>query len=80
MFQNQLGYPYSWKEIYQFCFVLLCIWGQFPSTSPDGAYIWRGNLIEGFLGYKLGALYMDGFIFRILQYVKEACTCTKEKK
>ena len=24
-FQNQLGYPYSWKQIYRFCFVLLCI-------------------------------------------------------
>ena len=24
--------------------------GNFPSTSPRGAYIWRGNLTEGFLG------------------------------
>ena len=24
-FQNRLGWPYSWKEIYRFCFVLLCI-------------------------------------------------------
>ena len=24
-FQNRLGQPYSWKEIYCFCFVLLCI-------------------------------------------------------
>ena len=32
------------------------------------------------MGYELGGLYMDGLIFRILQYVKEACTCTKEKK
>ena len=22
--------------------------GNFPSTSPRGAYIWRGNLMEGF--------------------------------
>ena len=22
--------------------------GSFPSTSPRGAYIWRGNLTEGF--------------------------------
>ena len=28
-FKNWLGYPYSWKEIYRFCFVLLCIWGQY---------------------------------------------------
>ena len=30
-----IGQLYSWKEIYPFCFVLLCIWGQFPSTSPQ---------------------------------------------
>ena len=29
-----------------FYFVFL---GQFPSTSPLGAYIWRGDLTEGFL-------------------------------
>ena len=69
VFQDQLGYPYSWKEIYPFCFLLLLIWGQFPSTHLEGrfnrgffalrawgAYIWRG-------------LYMKGLIFRILRYV-----------
>ena len=40
-----------------FLFCLLCIWGQFPSTSPRGAYIWRGNLTEGFLRYKFGQAY-----------------------
>ena len=29
--------------------------GNFPSTSPQGAYIWRG-------------LYMEGLIFGILRY------------
>ena len=33
-FQNRLGQPYSWEEIYRFCFLFLCIWRQFPSTSP----------------------------------------------
>ena len=32
--------------------------GNFPSTSPSGAYIWRGDLTEGFWGYEFG-----GFIF-----------------
>ena len=32
--------------------------GNFPSTSPRGAYIWRGDLTEGFLRYQFG-----GFIF-----------------
>ena len=30
--------------------------GNFPSTSPRGAYIWRG-------------LYMEGLIFGILRYL-----------
>ena len=55
-----------------FCFVFE---GNFPSTSPRGAYIWRGNLMEGFLGYRLGGLQMEGLIFRILRYL-----LTGEKK
>ena len=39
--------------------------GNFPSTSPRGAYIWRGDLTEGFLRYRFG-----GLIFRILRYFK----------
>ena len=58
--QNRLGYPYSWKEIYRFCFVLLCTGGRFPSTSPPGAYIWRGELTEGFLRYEFGRLIFVG--------------------
>ena len=30
--------------------------GNSPSTSPRGAYIWRGNLMEGFLRYRFGGL------------------------
>ena len=26
--------------------------GNFPSTSPRGAYIWRGDLTEGFLRHR----------------------------
>ena len=51
---------YSWKEIYRFCFVLLFIWGQFPSTGPGGAYIWRGDLTEGFLRYEFWGLIFGG--------------------
>ena len=36
--------------------------GNFPSTSPRGAYIWRGDLTEGFLRYGFGALYLEGLI------------------
>ena len=32
--------------------------GSFPTTSPWGAYIWRGDLMEGFLRY-----WFEGLIF-----------------
>ena len=38
--------------------------GNFPSTSPRGAYIWRGDLTEGFLRYRFGGLMFGGAYFR----------------
>ena len=38
--------------------------GNFPSTSPRGAYIWRGDLTEGFLRYRIGGLIFGGAYFR----------------
>ena len=34
--------------------------GNFPSTSPRGAYIWRGDLTEGVLRYRFGGLIFGG--------------------
>ena len=34
--------------------------GNFPNTSPRGAYIWRGNLAEGFLRYRIWGLIFGG--------------------
>ena len=39
---NSIGLACSGKEIYHFCFVLLCIQGQIPSTSPPGGLIFGG--------------------------------------
>ena len=36
--------------------------GNFPSTSPRGAYFWRGHLMEGFLRYRVGGLYLEALI------------------
>ena len=36
--------------------------GNFPSTNTWGAYIWRGDLTEGFLRYRFGGLYLEGLI------------------
>ena len=33
---------------------------NFPSTNPRGAYIWRGDLTEGFLRYEFGGLVFGG--------------------
>ena len=38
--------------------------GNFPSKSPRGAYIWRGDLTEGFLRYRFGRLIFGGAYFR----------------
>ena len=49
--------------------------GNFPSTSPRGAYIWRGDLTDGFFAlpvwgtYIWRVLYMEGLIFGILRYL-----------
>ena len=37
--------------------------GNFPITSPREAYIWRGDLTEGFLRYRLGGLIFGGAYF-----------------
>ena len=34
--------------------------GNFPSTSPRRAYIWRGDLTEVFLPYRFGGLIFGG--------------------
>ena len=61
---KSIGLACSGKEIYHFCFVLLCIRGQIPSTSPPGAYIRRSDLTEGFLRYDFGGLIFGGAYFR----------------
>ena len=34
--------------------------GSFSISSPQGAYIWRGDLTEGFLRYRFGGLIFGG--------------------
>ena len=41
------------KEIYHFCFVLLCIRGQIPSTSPPGGLYSEGRFNGGFFALRL---------------------------
>ena len=43
-----------------FALFYLVFEGNFPSTSPRGAYIWRGDLTKGFLRYRFGGLIFGG--------------------
>ena len=46
-----------------FALLYFVLEGNFPSTSPWGAYIWRGDLTEGFSRYLFGGgLYLEGLI------------------
>ena len=50
--------------------------GNYLSTSPRGAYIWRGDLMEGFLRYDFGGLIFGGAYFRnftVSSHVKITC-------
>ena len=61
---KSIGLACSGKEIYHFCFVLLCVRGQIPSTSPPGGLIFGGDLSEGFLRYDFGGLIHGGAYFQ----------------
>ena len=66
--EGNLCFKIDWASLIQgrnlpFLFVLHCIWGQFPSTSPagwGGAYIRRSDLTQGFLWYESRGLIFGG--------------------
>ena len=72
---KSVGLACSGKEIYHFCFVLLCIRGQLPSTSHPGGLYLEGRFNGGFFvlrfwgAYICRGLYMEGLIFGILLYI-----------
>ena len=65
---KSIGLACSGKEIYHFCFVLLCIRGQIPSTSAPGGLYSEGRFNGEFFALRFwGAyiwrgLYMEGLI------------------
>ena len=63
-FKNRLGQPYSWQEIYRFSLFYFVFEGNFQVQAPRGAYIWRGDLTEGFLRYEFGGLIFGEAYFR----------------
>ena len=51
-FQNWLGRITVGSEFIVFALFYLVFKGNFPNTSPRGAYIWRGDLMEGFFALR----------------------------
>ena len=66
-----VGSKFTFFALFYFVFE-----GNFPSTSPRGAYIWRGDLTEGFFTLRVWGAYIwrglyrggGGLIFGILRY------------
>ena len=54
---KSIGLACSGKEIYHFCFVLLCIRGQFPSTSPPGGIYLEGRFNGGCFASRVWGAY-----------------------
>ena len=49
---KSVGLACSGKEIYHFCFALLCIQEQIPCTSPPGGLYSEGRFNRGFLALR----------------------------
>ena len=77
--EGNLHFKIDWASLqwegnlpFLLCFTL-CSRANSEYKPLGGAYIWRGNLSEGFFVMILGGLYMEVLIFRILQYVIKLC-------
>ena len=66
---SSIGLAYSWKEMNRFCFVLLCIWGQYSKYKPSGGLYSEGWFHGGFFcvtslggrGFIHGGAYFRNF-------------------
>ena len=67
-FQHRLGKLIVGTEFTVFALFYFVFEGNFPSTSPRRAYIWRGDFTEGFLCYEFGGFIFGGAYFRNLRY------------
>ena len=61
---KSIGLACSGKEIYHVFVVLLCIRGQFPSTSPPGGLYSEGRFNGGFFALQFWGLIFGGAYFR----------------
>ena len=61
---ESIGRACSGKKIYHFRFVLLCILGETPLTSPPGDLYLEGQFNGGCFHYDFGGLIFGGAYFR----------------
>ena len=59
-FQNRLGQLAVGRKFTIFTVFYYVFEGKFQIQVPRGAYIWRGDLTEGFLRYDFGGLIFGG--------------------
>ena len=52
-----MGRTFTIFDLFYFAFE-----GKFQVQAPRGAYIWRGDLTEGFFVTILGGIYLEGLI------------------
>ena len=68
--EGNLGFKINWasltvgRKFTVFALFYSVFEGNFQVQAPGGAYIWRGDLTEGFLRYEFGALIHGGAYFR----------------
>ena len=59
--EGNLRFKIDWANfIHRFALFYFVFEGNFPCTSLQGAYIWRGDLMEGFLRHRFGGLIFGG--------------------
>ena len=63
-FQNRLGQHIVGRKLTVFALLYFVFEGNFPSTSPRGAYFLRGDFTEVFLCYEFRGLTHGGAYFR----------------
>ena len=68
--KGNLGFKINWasltvgRKFTVFALFYSVFEGNFQVQAPGGAYIWRGDLTEGFLRYEFGGLIHGGAYFR----------------
>ena len=73
MYEGNLHCKIDWaglivgRKLTVFALFYFVFEGNFQVQAPQGAFIWRGKLTDGFLRYEFGGLIFGGPYFRTLE-------------